>query len=129
MSKLKKAAIAVAVLIAAMVAFDLVGGAMFPERWKELDAKVAADRVARKASQEAAAAKKKADKSPSGATIAGGMLAMDMAKAGAVKPTSDQVDALARKSATKMEVEQGDRARFVREFEHGFWVGWKTATK
>lgn len=129
MSKLKKAAIAVAVLIAAMVAFDLVGRAMFPERWKELDAKVAADRVARKASQEAAAAKKKADKSPSGATIAGGMLAMDMAKAGAVKPTSDQVDALARKSATKMEVEQGDRARFVREFEHGFWVGWKTATK
>lgn len=129
MSKLKKAAIAVAVLIAAMVAFDLGGRAMFPERWKELDAKVAADRAARKASREAAAAKKKADESPSGATIAGGMLAMEMAKAGAVKPTSDQVDALARRSATKMEVEQGDRARFVREFEHGFWVGWKTATK
>jgi hypothetical protein len=129
MSKLKKAAIAVAVLIAALVAFDLGGRAMFPERWKELDAKVAADRAARKASQEAAAAKKKADKSPSGATIAGGMLAMEMAKAGAVKPTSDQVDALARRSATTMEVEQGDRARFVREFEHGFWVGWKTATK
>jgi hypothetical protein len=129
MSKLKKAAIAAAVLIAAMVAFDLGGRAMFPERWKELDAKVAADRAARKSSQEAAAAKKKADKSPSGATIAGGMLAMEMAKAGAVKPTSDQVDALARRSATEMEVQQGDRARFVREFEHGFWVGWKTATK
>jgi hypothetical protein len=57
------------------------------------------------------------------------MLAMEMAKAGAVKPTSDQVDALARRSATEMEVQQGDRARFVREFEHGFWVGWKTATK
>jgi hypothetical protein len=129
MSKLKKTAVAVAVLIAAMVAFDLGGRAMFPERWKELDAKVAADRAARKSSQEAAVAKKKADESPSGATIAGGMLAMEMAKAGAVKPTSDQVDALARRSATEMEVQQGDRARFVREFEHGFWVGWKTATK
>ena len=47
MSNLKKAAVAVGilagafvVLIAAMVAFDLGGRAMFPERWKELDAKV-----------------------------------------------------------------------------------------
>jgi hypothetical protein len=129
MSKLKKAAVAVGVLIAAMVAFDLGGRAMFPERWKELDTKVAADRAARKVAKDKDAAKKKADASPSGATIAGGLAAMDLAKAGALKPSSDQVEALGRRSATEMKVEQGDRRRFVEEFEHGFWVGWKTATK
>ena len=129
MSKLKKAAVAVGVLIAAMVAFDLGGRAMFPERWKELDAKVEASRAARKVAKEKEAAKKKVDASPSGATIAGGMAAMDLARAGALKPSSDQVEALGRRSATEMKVEQGDRRRFVREFEHGFWVGWKTATK
>ena len=129
MSKLKKAAVAVGVLIAAMVAFDLGGRAMFPERGKELDAKVAADRAARKVAKEKDAAKKKADASPSGATIAGGLAAMDLAKAGALKPSSEQVEALGRRAASEMNVEQGDRRRFAGEFEHGFWVGWKTATQ
>ena len=129
MSKLKKAAVAVGVLIAAMVAFDLGGRAMFPERWKEIDAKMEASRAARKVAKEKEAAKKKTDASPSGATIAGGMAAMDLARAGALKPSSDQVEALGRRSATEMKVEQGDRRRFVEEFEHGFWVGWKTATR
>jgi hypothetical protein len=129
MSKLKKAAVAFGVVIAAMVAFDLGGRAMFPERWKELDAKVAADRAARKVAKEKDAAKKKADASPSGATIAGGLAAMDLAKAGALKPSSEQVEALGRRAASEMNVEQGDRRRFVGEFEHGFWVGWKTATQ
>jgi hypothetical protein len=90
----------------------------------------------REASEKAAAeraangqAEKKNAGSASGATIAGGMVAMDMAKSGALKPSSAEVDALARRAATKMEVPQGDRARFVRDFEHGFWVGWKTATR
>ena len=129
MSKLKKAAVAVGVLIAAMVAFDLGGRAMFPERWKEIDAKMEASRAARKVAKEKEAAKKKTDASPSGATIAGGMAAMDLARAGALKPSSDQVEALGRRSATEMKVEQGDRRRFVEEFQHGFWVGWKTATR
>jgi len=129
MSKLKKAAVAFGVLIAALVAFDLGGRAMFPERWKELDAKVAADRAARKVAKEKDAAKKKADASPSGATIAGGLAAMDLAKAGALKPSSEQVEALGRRAASEMNVEQGDRRRFAGEFEHGFWVGWKTATQ
>lgn len=129
MSKLKKAAVAVGVLIAALVAFDLGGRAMFPERWKELDTKVAEKRAARKAAKDEETAKKKAQKSPSGATIAGGLAAIDLANAGAVKPSSEQVEALARRSASEMKVEQGDRKRFVEEFEHGFWVGWKTATK
>jgi hypothetical protein len=129
MSKLKKAAVVFGVVIAAMVAFDLGGRAMFPERWKELDAKVAAQRAARKAAKEKEAAKKKADASPSGATIAGGLAAMDLAKAGALKPSSEQVEALGRRAASEMNVEQGDRRRFVGEFEHGFWVGWKTATQ
>jgi hypothetical protein len=129
MSKLKKAAVAFGVLIAAMVAFDLGGRAMFPERWKELDAQVEARRAARKVENEKEAAKKKADASPSGATIAGGLAAMDLAKAGALKPSSEQVEALGRRSATQMNVEEGDRRRFVEDFQHGFWVGWKTATK
>ena len=129
MSKLKKAGLAIAAVIAAMVAFDLGGRAMFPQRWKELDAKVAAKRAARQAAKDNEAANKKAQGSPSGATIAGGLAAMDLAKAGALKPSSEQVEALARQSASEMKVEQGDRRRFVEEFEHGFWVGWKTATK
>ena len=129
MSKLKKAAVAVGVLIAAMAAFDLGGRAMFPERWKEIDAKMEASRAARKVAKEKEAAKKKADASPSGETIAGGLAAMDLARAGALKPSSDQVEALGRRSATEMKVEQGDRRRFVEEFQHGFWVGWKTATR
>jgi hypothetical protein len=129
MSKLKKAAVAFGVLIVAIVAFDLGGRAMFPERWKELDAKVEARKAARKAAKEEEAAKKKADASPSGATIAGGLAAMDLAKAGALKPSSEQVDALARRAASEMKVQQGDRRRFAEDFERGFWVGWKTATQ
>ena len=129
MSKLKKAAVAVGVLIAAMVAFDLGGRVMFAARWKERDAQVAEKRAARKAARDEETAKKKGQGSPSGATIAGGLAAMDLARAGALKPSSDQVEALGRRSATEMNVEQGDRRRFVEEFERGFWVGWKTATK
>jgi hypothetical protein len=136
MSNLKKAALAVGmlagaivVLIAFMVACNTVTRVMFPERWKEIDAEMEASRAARKVAKEKEATSKKAAASPSGATIAGGLAAMDLAKAGALKPSSQQVEALGRRAASEMNVKQGDRRRFVGEFEHGFWVGWKTATQ
>jgi len=136
MSNVKKAAVAVGivaggfvVLVVALLAFNTAARAMFPERWKEIDAQMEASRAARKVAKEKEATKKKAEASPSGATIAGGLAAMDLAKAGRLKPSPEQVEALGRLSATKMNVQQGDRKRFAREFEHGFWIGWKTATQ
>jgi hypothetical protein len=66
---------------------------------------------------------------PSGAMYIGGIAAIDMANSGAEKPTAERVDALARAAATKSNVDADDRSRFVRDFEFGFWKGWKTATR
>jgi hypothetical protein len=71
----------------------------------------------------------KATGKPTGAMYMGGIVAMDMANAGGVKPKSDRVQALAREAATKSNVTDNERSRFVRDFEFGFWQGWKTATK
>jgi hypothetical protein len=66
---------------------------------------------------------------PTGAMYMGGIVAMDMANAGGVRPSSDRVQALAREAATKSNVADNDRSRFVRDFEFGFWQGWKTANR
>lgn len=59
----------------------------------------------------------------------GGIVAVEMAKGGAVKPTADKVEALARDAATKKGVDAAQRSKFVDDFEFGFWTGWKTATR
>lgn len=126
MSTLKKIGKWVGIGFGCLLVLTVVLNVVDPEGMKKVREEQA--RAAEERAAQRQADKKKAD-TPSGATIAGGMVAMDMAKSGALKPTSTQVDALARKAATKMDVPQGDRARFVRDFEHGFWVGWKTATQ
>jgi len=68
-------------------------------------------------------------KPASAATIAGGMVAVDMAQKGQIKPNSDAVDAIARQAATKFNVPQEERAAYVREFTQGFWIGWKSSTQ
>jgi hypothetical protein len=128
-SLLKKIGIGLGIFVVACVAVDVGGRMMFPEKWKELDAKVEADRAASKAKAEEAAAQKEKDKKPSGATIAGGIVAIEMARDGAIKPDAAQVEALARRAATEHEVPQGNRSRYVSDFEFGFWQGWKTATR
>ena len=60
----------------------------------------------------------------------GGTVAVEMANGGAVKPTSERVEALAREAATKTGITDSlERSKFVDDFEHGFWIGWKTATR
>lgn len=59
----------------------------------------------------------------------GGIVAVEMATAGAVKPTAEKVEALAREAATKKGVDAAQRGKFVDDFELGFWTGWKTATR
>jgi hypothetical protein len=116
----------IGIVLGVMFVLGIVIQVVDPEGTKqrrEASEKAAAERAANRQ------AEKKNAGSPSGATIAGGMVAMEMARSGAVKPSSAQVEAIGRKAATEMDVEQGDRGRFVRDFEHGFWVGWKTATK
>jgi hypothetical protein len=67
---------------------------------------------------------------PTGAMYIGGMVAIDIANAGGVKPTAERLNALAREAATKNGVASPDeRGQFVRDFEFGFWKGWKTATR
>jgi hypothetical protein len=66
---------------------------------------------------------------PTGAMYMGGVAAVEMANAGAEKPTDERLNALAREAATKSNVDADDRSRFVRDFEFGFWQGWKTATR
>ncbi len=133
----KKIAIAAGVALAALVVFDVTGRALFPEKWAELDKQEAARKEAREEQRKQAAAEKAnrpvAEKSkrgqPTGAMYMGGIVALDMANAGAEKPTSARVNALARAAATKSDVPPDDRSRFVRDFEFGFWQGWKTATR
>jgi hypothetical protein len=74
-------------------------------------------------------AKSQEVKPASAATIAGGMVAVDMAQKGRIKPNSDAVDAIARQAATKFKVPQEERAAYVREFTQGFWIGWKSSTQ
>lgn len=59
----------------------------------------------------------------------GGIVAVEMANGGAVKPTADKVEALAREAATKKGINADQRGKFVDDFELGFWTGWKTATR
>jgi len=49
----------------------------------------------------------------------------EMARKGAIKPTSAELDALARKSANLLGVEGG--AGFKRVWCDAFWMGWKKA--
>jgi uncharacterized protein with von Willebrand factor type A (vWA) domain len=125
----KKIAIAAGVAMAALFAFDATGRALFPEKWAELDKQNAAGREAREEQRKQAAAEKAKENRPTGAMYMGGIVAVEMANAGAEKPTSSRVNALAREAATKSDVANEDRSRFVRDFEFGFWKGWKTATR
>lgn len=59
----------------------------------------------------------------------GGIVAVEMANGGAVKPTAAKVEALAREAATKQGINADQRGKFVDDFTLGFWTGWKTATK
>jgi hypothetical protein len=70
-----------------------------------------------------------ANAKPTGAMYMGGIAAVQMANAGAEKPTAERVNALARVTATKSNVAADDRSQFVQDFEFGFWQGWKTATR
>jgi hypothetical protein len=125
----KKIAIGVGVVLAALVAFDVAGRALFPEKWAKLDKQNADRNEAREEQRKQAAAEKTKDTRPTGAMYMGGIVAVEMANAGAEKPTSSRVNALAREAATKSDVASEDRSRFVRDFEFGFWKGWKTANR
>jgi len=125
----KKIAIAAGVLIGSLVAFDVAGRVLFPKKWAELDKKVQAEREASAERRRQEAEEKAKEGQPTGAMYMGGMAAVQMANAGAEKPTAQRVEALARAAATKSNVSADDRSRFVRDFEFGFWKGWKTATR
>jgi F0F1-type ATP synthase epsilon subunit len=133
----KKIAIAAGVVLAALVVFDVTGRALFPETWADIDKQNAARKEAQEEQRKQAAAEKAnrpaQEKTkggqPTGAMYMGGIVAIEMANAGAIKPTSDRVNALAREAATKSDVAADDRSRFVRDFEFGFWQGWKTANR
>jgi hypothetical protein len=126
----KKIAIAAGVVLAALVVFDVAGRALFPEKWAELDKRVEAEKQASAERRQEKASENAKKGQPTGAMYMGGIVAIEMANAGATKPTSNHVNALARAAATKSEVhEPADRSRFVRDFEFGFWKGWKTANR
>jgi hypothetical protein len=133
MSNVKKAALAIGilagafvVLIAGLVACTIVARAMFPERWKEIDAKMEASRAARTVAKEKAAAKKTSVADQPGFTM--GFLEGSLRKTkGFKKPTSDELDALARKAAYENGVDEGKRSAFVGTYKDAFWHGWSRA--
>lgn len=126
----KKIAFGAAGLIALLVAFDLGGRLLFPDKWAELDEQVDTEREG-SAERKRLADKQKADeKKPSAAMYAGGLVAMDLANNGAVRPASDKVEALARKAATESGVADPlERRKYVDDWQRGFWAGWKSATR
>jgi len=48
-----------------------------------------------------------------------------LSKAGAIKPSSDQLDAMSRRMQTAMGF-TGSKGWFKQQFEMGFWEGWKS---
>lgn len=126
----KKIAIGVGGVLALLVVFDVTGRMLWPEKWAELDRQVEADRKASAERRDREAQEKASEKRASAAMYAGGIVAIDLAKSGAVKPSSAQVEALARKAAADGGVsDQDKRRKYVDDWQRGFWVGWKSATK
>ena len=57
-----------------------------------------------------------------------GFLAGSVCKTqGMVKPSSDVVDAMARKAALENNIEPGKRSHFVGNYTQAFWMGWNRA--
>lgn len=126
----KKVLIGVGCVLALLVAFDVAGRVLFPEKWAELDRQVEAEREASAERKQQADAEKASEKGASPAMYAGGIAAIDLAKNGAVKPGSEAVEALARKAAAANGItDPAKRRKYVDEWQRGFWVGWKSATK
>lgn len=90
------------------------------DRWK-------AEAEERRQKQAAAPSQKsgtKGDKSPPGFTmgfLTGAMAARD----GARKPSADEVDAVARRSATENTVADRERGAWIANFKTAFWMGWR----
>ena len=53
------------------------------------------------------------------------VLGRSMARGGAIKPNSEQIDALSRRAQTAAE-DTHTRGWFKQYFESGFWDGWKS---
>jgi hypothetical protein len=90
------------------------------DRWK-------AEAEERRQKQAAAPSQKngtKGDKTPPGFTmgfLTGAMAARD----GARKPSADEVDAMARRSATENTVAERERGAWIANFKTAFWMGWR----
>ena len=66
----------------------------------------------------------KGDKSPPGFTM-GFLTGAMAARGGARKPSADEVDAMARRSATENTVAERERGAWIANFETAFWMGWR----
>jgi acetylornithine/succinyldiaminopimelate/putrescine aminotransferase len=104
--------IAFALLLALTVVMEIVD----PEGMKKAREENAAAAEARAEKREAA------DQKHESIHKHGFVTGYELAKRGAVKPTSAEVDALARKAALSLNDEGG--AGFKAQWKDGFWLGW-----
>jgi len=63
-------------------------------------------------------------KTPPGFTM-GFMTGAIAARDGARKPSSDDLDAIARRSATQNEIAESERGAWIANFKTAFWMGWR----
>lgn len=91
------------------------------DRWKA----EAEERRQKRAEQGDATAKTPTGKkTPPGFTM-GFMTGALSARDGARKPSSDDLDAIARRAATQNNVAENERSAWISNFKTAFWMGWR----
>jgi heme exporter protein D len=122
MSLLKKAVKWSAVAMGVIVAAGLIIGVVDPEGTK----KRAEERKRQKAENAAQKDDKPGKNAPPG--FAFGFMAGSLCRSkGMKKPTADEVDSFARKSANESNVPHDRRSFFVGNYTQAFWIGWNRA--
>lgn len=122
MQLLKKGLKWTAIVLGVMFVLGLVIGIVDPEGTKRR----AEERKQRNAAKAAATTGKPAKENPPGFTY--GFMTGSLYKSkGMKKPTSDDVDAMARRSANENDIPQDKRAAFVDYYTQAFWMGWNRA--
>lgn len=93
------------------------------DRW-EAEAQERRQKRAEQQAQKPANSNSKDTKTPPGFTM-GFMTGAMAARDGARKPSADDLDAIARRSATQNEIAESERGAWIANFKTAFWMGWR----
>lgn len=112
----------------AVMAFGLVIQLVVPQetldRWEAEGKERQRQREANRAAQPKTATDSKPKESTPGVAM-GYMTGALSARDGARKPSSDELDAVARRAATQNNIAESQRGAWIYNFKTAFWMGWR----